>query len=206
MPYTYLLGWSDLDRYYYGVRFAKDCNTTDLWVTYFTSSKYVKEFRRIHGEPDIVQIRKEFDDIEMARLWEHKVLRRLRVVNNEKWINKTDNISIDPKCASKGRKGKIGNRLGSKNPKLSALNKLKVGPNNPFYGKKHIEGFKVGSNNAMYGIKGDKHPRYGKEGASLGKKWFYDPKTLKTGYFNVSEAPLDWLPGRKKKEEKHALG
>lgn len=189
MPYAYLIGWSKYNRFYYGIRFAKNCNTADLWVTYFTSSKYVKEFRRIHGEPDIVQIRKEFNDIETARMWEHKVLRRLRVVNNEKWINKTDNISFEP-------------RTGSKNPKLSALNKLKVGPNNPFYGKKHVEGFKAGSNNAMYGIKGSQHPRYGKEGASMGKKWFYDPKTLKAKYFNVSEAPLDWLPGRKSKKGK----
>ena len=200
--YTYLIGWSKLNKYYYGSRFAKDSKPSDLWFTYFTSSNYVKAFRKEHGEPDIIQIRKTFKSADDTRLWEHKVLRRMKVVRSEKWLNKTDNRSIDPICAAKGRKGKPGTRLGSKNPKLSALNKLKVGSDNPFYGKKHVEGFNVGSNNAMYGIRGNQHPRFGAVGAAAGKKWFYDPKTLKAKYFNVSEAPLDWLPGRKSKKEK----
>lgn len=93
-PYTYLIGWSALDKYYYGVRYAKNCNPLDLWVKYFTSSKKVKEYRSIYGDPDIVQIRKTFNSIDEARLWEHKVLKRLDVINSDKWLNNTNNISF----------------------------------------------------------------------------------------------------------------
>lgn len=93
-PYTYLIGWSSHRRYYYGVRYAKDCNPKELWIKYFTSSKNVKEFRRQHGEPDVIQVRRVFTDVNKARLWEHKVLKRLRVIDDEKWLNQTNNISF----------------------------------------------------------------------------------------------------------------
>lgn len=93
--YTYLLGWTSHNKYYYGVRYAKKANPADLWTTYFTSSKYVKEFCSLNGDPDIIEIRKTFKDKNKAMLWEHKVLKRLNASKNEKWLNKTDNISID---------------------------------------------------------------------------------------------------------------
>lgn len=198
--YTYLIGWSKLNKYYYGSRFARNSKPSDLWHTYFTSSNYVKSFREEHGDPDILQIRRTFESADAVRSWEHKVLRRLNVVKSDKWLNRTDNKSIDPACASKGRKGKIGNRLGSKNPKLSTLNRLKVGENNPFFGKKHVDGFNRGNANPMFGIKGTEHPRFGKEGAASGKKWFYNPATGQSKYFLITEAPCNWLPGRKIKE------
>jgi hypothetical protein len=101
-PYTYLIGWSKLDKWYYGVRFAKKsyclyesgCHPDELWVTYFTSSEIVEEFRRLHGRPDIIQIRKTFDNKEDAIEWEYKVLRRLNVEKNPKWLNMSDSKSI----------------------------------------------------------------------------------------------------------------
>ena len=63
IPYTYLIGWSKLNKYYYGVRYAKNCHPSDLWTKYFTSSKYVKQFREENGEPDIIEIRKTFSNI-----------------------------------------------------------------------------------------------------------------------------------------------
>ena len=102
MAYTYLIGWSKHDKYYYGVRYSKDCHPSDLWVKYFTSSKYVKLFVKKNGKPDIIQIRKIFDDTTKARLWETKVLKRMNVVKDDRWLNKTDNISIDPDYACIG--------------------------------------------------------------------------------------------------------
>jgi hypothetical protein len=93
-PYTYLIGWTKLNRFYYGVRFRKGCSPEDLWATYFTSSKAVKTLRETIGEPDIIEIRKTFNDPERAREWEHKVLRRMRVSGSERWLNKTDGRSI----------------------------------------------------------------------------------------------------------------
>lgn len=90
-PYTYLIGWSTHNKWYYGVRYAKNCNPSDLCKTYFTSSKHIKQFRKEYGDPDIIQIRKKFNDVEKAILWEHKVLKRLKVNITEKWINQTYN-------------------------------------------------------------------------------------------------------------------
>ena len=63
-PYTYLIGWSKIKKYYYGVRYKIGCQPDDLWKKYFTSSYFVKCMRETFGEPDIIQIRKVFDDIE----------------------------------------------------------------------------------------------------------------------------------------------
>lgn len=148
MPYTYLIGWSKFQKYYYGVRFAKNSTPKELWKTYFTSSKHVKKFRELHGEPDIIQVRKVFANVDEARLWETKVLKRMKVVQDNKWLNKTDNVSIDPEFSAvqKGKFGKEHNRYGSKNNFLSEYNKknnsirnkdyCRKGEDHHFYGKK----------------------------------------------------------------------
>lgn len=131
-PYTYLIGWSKLNKWYYGCRFAKGCSPSDLWKTYFTSSKYVKRFREENGEPDIIEIRKTFDCVEKAGLWESKVLRRLAVINDEKWLNKTTN--------------KIHDRTGtlhSEETKLKMSAARKRNRNAPMKGKKHSDKTRV---------------------------------------------------------------
>lgn len=90
-PYTYLIGWSTLNLWYYGVEF-KNCtkgvaNPRNLWSTYFTSSKTIHEMRVIYGEPDVIKIRKIFTTREQAVAWEKKVLSRLQVLKDPKWIN-----------------------------------------------------------------------------------------------------------------------
>lgn len=94
MFYTYLIGWSDLNKFYYGVRYSKKAHLNELWKTYFTSSKVVKRFRKKYGEPDIIQVRKTFDSSEKAMLWENKVLKRMNCSYSDVWLNQTDNISI----------------------------------------------------------------------------------------------------------------
>ena len=101
-PYTYLIGWSWLDKWYYGVRYAKGCHPTDFWVTYFTSSYVVDEFRKTHGEPDVVDVRKIFDSSDKARLWENRVINRLNVLKSPKFLNRrggsfrtTVNLHVD---------------------------------------------------------------------------------------------------------------
>lgn len=89
-PYTYLIGWSTHNIFYYGRRTAINCHPNEFWKTYFTSSNHVKEFRKLNGEPDIIEIRKTFNNIKLCRKWEEKVLSRLNVRNNSKWLNKTN--------------------------------------------------------------------------------------------------------------------
>ena len=103
VPYTYLIGWSSLNKWYYGVRYAKKCHPSDLWNPYRTSSKLVNKFILKNGEPDVVVVRRTFNSINKARLWEQKVLIRLNVVKNEKWINSHNTIAFDSSLVPKGK-------------------------------------------------------------------------------------------------------
>lgn len=96
MYYTYLIGWSTLNKYYYGVRTSTKATLNDLWVSYFTSSKRVREIANINGPPDIIQIRKIFDTAQAAIAWEAKVLTKLKIHKkiSTKWINLTNNRAV----------------------------------------------------------------------------------------------------------------
>lgn len=65
--------------------------------------------RLLHGEPDIIQIRKVFASKEHARMWERKVLRRLKVVVREDFLNKNDAPAppINNRVMSTNTKNKI---------------------------------------------------------------------------------------------------
>lgn len=122
-PYTYLIGWRELNKWYYGVKFAKNCNPDQFWVSYHTSSPDVKVLREQFGEPDVVEVRRVFetrkntDTSDDARLWEHKVLRRIQAVKKKEWINK-------------GNGGVEFNTEGQINSTC-----FKPGVEHPFYGK-----------------------------------------------------------------------
>lgn len=94
VPYTYLIGWSKQQMYYYGVRYARGCSPLDLWVTYFTSSNSVKKYREIHGEPDIINIRKTFVYADAARLWEEKLLKKINAAQHPSFLNKANGKAI----------------------------------------------------------------------------------------------------------------
>ncbi len=89
-PYTYLIGWSSLNKWYYGARYGKNCQPSDLWVLYFTSSQYVAEFREKYGEPDVISVRRTFDTPLACHQWESKVLHRLNVAKDPKWLNRSN--------------------------------------------------------------------------------------------------------------------
>lgn len=93
LPYTYLIGWSNLDLYYYGRRTARGCHPSDLFETYFTSSDEVDSHISEYGQPDIVSIRRTFDTVEECCRWECTVLRRLDAKNNDRYLNKTNGDS-----------------------------------------------------------------------------------------------------------------
>lgn len=118
-PYTYLIGWSKHNKYYYGVRFAKckgcmyttGCHPNDFWKIYFTSSNNVKEFREQYGEPDIIQIRRTFSTAKEAILWEEKVLKRIDI-SKPKWINSRIGLAT---ILSEESKAKISVAMSGKN-------------------------------------------------------------------------------------------
>lgn len=127
-PYTYLIGWSKLQKYYYGVRFAKGCDPSDLWVTYFTSSKQVKAVRREYGEPDIIEIRRTFIDAASAKDWEHGVLRRIGAAKRKDFLNLTDN-RCNPSNAGIIRTSEFKKKMSEvqSGKKLSEEHKAKIG-------------------------------------------------------------------------------
>lgn len=86
-PFTYLIGWRALDRWYYGVRYQPGSGPETLWRDYFTSSKQVRAFRHKHGEPDVIQVRRTFPSANDARHHELTVLRRLRCASSVRWLN-----------------------------------------------------------------------------------------------------------------------
>jgi endogenous inhibitor of DNA gyrase (YacG/DUF329 family) len=91
IPYTYLIGWSNLNIWYYGRRTKKGCHPSEFWKKYFTSSIEVKKFRIKHGEPDVVQIRKTFegvDSVSRCSMHEEKVIRKIKAVGSPNWLNK----------------------------------------------------------------------------------------------------------------------
>lgn len=111
MAFSYLIGWSNHNKYYYGARWARGCSPSDLWTTYFTSSKHVKAFREQYGEPDIVQVRKVFECVDRCRDYEGRVLRRLNVLHEDKWLNKSVNGRFLP--TGPQTKEHIANRVAS---------------------------------------------------------------------------------------------
>jgi hypothetical protein len=149
-PYTYLIGWTEHNKWYYGVRWRNvNLQITphkDFWIKYFTSSNTVKKLINQYGDPDIKQIRKTFNTIDEARNWEHKVLLRLNVINDEKWINKSNGKSIPAMPGELnpmwGRRGKDSPNYGREvsketRSKLSVASKKNRGEKASFYGKKH---------------------------------------------------------------------
>lgn len=128
-PYTYLIGWSEHNIWYYGVRYAKGCDPSDLWNPYKTSSQSVKLFVQTYGNPTVCVVRRVFNNSKSARAWEHRVLKRMKVVTDDRWLNKTDNNSIAPLYGSDhphyGKKGTAHHSYGKPNLGASIAQKKK---------------------------------------------------------------------------------
>lgn len=118
IPYAYLIGWTKLDKYYYGIEFGhmtKTANPANLWSTYFTSSNVVSDFRKEHGEPDLIQVRKTFTNQLEAMQWETKFLNKVDAKNNPKFLNchNSDGLSFrSPEVSESARAKMSAARLG----------------------------------------------------------------------------------------------
>lgn len=125
VPYTYFIKWTNLNKWYYGVRYAKGCSPKEFWIKYFTSSSHVKNLLKEYGNPDIIQIRKTFKSAEKAVLWEKNVLLKMNVLHREDSLNMNiaGSIMIPHKTymqIAENRKNKYGlyngDVCGNKNP------------------------------------------------------------------------------------------
>ena len=86
-PYTYLIGWTDLDVWYYGRRTAKGCHPEELFITYFTSSNIVDDVRAEYGEPDVIKVHKYFSTIDACKKQEERFLKRVGAAKNPRFLN-----------------------------------------------------------------------------------------------------------------------
>ena len=145
-PYSYLIGWTTANLWYYGVRYGKNCHPTDLWITYFTSSKRVGEIRTTLGEPDVLEIRKVFNNKKDALNWEAKVLRRVNAAQNAHWLNKSNGncnfyVTSGYKHTQKTRERMSAAHKGKKCPSSRKSYSTKIAR----YGKeKHTETSRLG--------------------------------------------------------------
>lgn len=143
MPYTYCVTHVPSGRRYYGVRTKRGCHPSDLWVTYFTSSRVVHGLIERDGHDSFTfEVRREFDSPAAALLWEDRVLRRLQVLRRTDWLNATIGGSLfrGPDHHSKKTKEKMSAAWATRvvsdqtRQKLSVMN---TGERNPFFGKTH---------------------------------------------------------------------
>ena len=173
IPFTYLVKHIPTNRYYYGVKIKKGCHPYDLWTKYFTSSKKVKGLIRRYGKKSFVfEIRKTFKTPQEALNWENKVLRRMKVIHRDDFLNQSDNLRVNPVLLSKTRMGKGNPMYGKKMTKehkekiKNSLIKRYKKMEHHTKGRKHTPEFlkflskiNKGKNNRMYGVKMSKESR-----------------------------------------------
>jgi hypothetical protein len=118
-PYVYHIAWTKngINIHYIGMQYKRNCHPTNFWRTYFTSSKVVNEWIDYFGNPDIIEIRKTFDDEQKCREYEHKLLTKLNLKSNQHiWLNKSKG-----KCP-RGKEGPNKN-----NKKIITANLIRIG-------------------------------------------------------------------------------
>ena len=118
LPYTYLLKFNidGIKRFYYGVRYGNVVKNiiplNDIFVKYFSSSKYVKSLLNDGYLPYEVIIHKVFESKESACDFEVKFLKKLKVKSNKLFLNQTETFN-----------NKFPNNLGRK---MDSKTKLKI--------------------------------------------------------------------------------
>lgn len=127
-PYTYIITHMPSGWRYYGSRYSKHCQPTDLWTEYFTSSQKVKELIIQDGvNAFTVSIRKTFATVAECRCWESRFLHKIDARSNPMWINAhnggSDFYNITPASViTRQRMSKV--RLGkpkSESMKMNAM-------------------------------------------------------------------------------------
>ena len=93
-PYTYLLKFKPTGQVYYGCRYGKGCHPSDLFLTYFTSSKIVKKLILVYGiDAFSYEVRRIFHSKQKCIEWEQRILHHFNVLTNTTFLNIDYNIN-----------------------------------------------------------------------------------------------------------------
>jgi hypothetical protein len=213
-PYTYLLYNTVTRQFYYGVRYSRNCDPSDFWVKYRTSSKRVAALIQEHGADSFVwEIRRTFDTRQQAQDWETRVLRRLNAKARKDFLNEHNNCGLDPQ---------YGDDNPMRNPKVverwKATPKKKRGPQTEEHraarsraltgrkrsdeerqaisrglsGYKHSEEFRAMRSRIQTGKTPSQETRDKKRQAILGRKRYTDGSVVK--FFHPDQVPAGWSP------------
>ena len=156
-PYTYLIGWTNKNKWYYGSRYCKSADPIELFnpnhkTPYLTSSKIVKDFILENGMPDVIQIRKTFKSPKDSRRWEAQVLKRINAKANPKFLNRHN--GSDEFCwsgpHSKSTKDKITKSLSGRIFTTTHLEKLSKASKGKAKSFEHVEALKKSHNTENY--------------------------------------------------------
>ena len=186
-PYTYLIGWSRFNIYYYGVEYSnstKVANPKNLWKTYFTSSKEVSKFVDEYGSPDILKVRRIFNDSYQARNWERKVIDRCKLVEDKRFLNKSNGSDkfLNSGGYNLSERTKNNQSKSWTDERKAAHSLKKTGEGNPRFGKKLSKSTKKKIKENKKTIKGKDHHYYGKKRTAEDKRKIRDTvlKTVST--------------------------
>ncbi len=90
IPYTYVLKFKPTGQLYYGSRYAKDCDPSDLFKTYFSSSKNIHLLIEQYGVDAFeYKVTRTFNTKQDALRHEHRFLVRVDALNNAIFLNQS---------------------------------------------------------------------------------------------------------------------
>jgi len=88
-PFSYVLTHKPSGKRYYGIRISKNADPSQLWISYFSSSKIIKKMIEDEGkEVFSYQVRRVFETREGALRWETKFLTKIKAKDNPLWLNR----------------------------------------------------------------------------------------------------------------------
>lgn len=127
VPYTYVIGWSTNNVWYYSVKWAEGCHPDTFWIDYFTSSREVERYVAEHGPPDVRRITNRFTSPDRAVRAETRALRKIKASGYwDRWLNRAINGRVIGKHTEESRLKMSLAHLGKKRKPFSEQHKERL--------------------------------------------------------------------------------
>ena len=131
-PYFYKIKETTTGRYYVGVQYGATSDPTNLWVTYFTSSKYIKNQPKENFKVVKIIIRED------AREYERRYLRKcFSIMGRDVFMTLMINRNIAPGILNTYESIQKANQKKKISNKIAAHRLIEQGKHN-FQTKRHI--------------------------------------------------------------------